>query len=118
MSEQAGSSLAAIRARQSALERHHDSAAEADRALADALAAAHGAIRDSVSRLDAIAAEIDRVTAAEDAAESPLAARERQRFLVAKQREIASVVEQAHALDRAKAAALHSLREHYTPGAG
>jgi hypothetical protein len=47
-----------------------------------------------------------------------LGAREFQTFLVAKQREIASVVARAHELDRAKAAVLESLRAQYAGSAG
>ncbi len=120
MSEQAGSSLAAIQARQAALASQHSSVGEADRALADALASAHAAMSESVSRLDAIAAEIDRAMPdqAEIAVDTPMGARELQRFLVAKQREIASVVAHAHEFDHAKAAVLQGLRERYTASAG
>lgn len=60
MSEQAGSSVAVIQERQALLARQHDAVAEADRELADVLASAHAAMRESVRRLDAIAAELDR----------------------------------------------------------
>ena len=88
--------------------------------LAEALASAHAVMRESVSRLDAIAAEIDRVVSgqADPAVDTPMGAREFQKFLVAKQREIAAVVAHAHELDRAKSAVLQSLRAHYAPPAG
>ena len=119
MSEQAGPSLAAIRERQAAMARLHGTVADADRVLAEALASAHAVLRDSVSRLDAIAAEIDRVVSgqADPAIDTPMGAREFQKFLVAKQREIAAVVAHAHELDRAKSAVLQSLRAQYTPPA-
>ena len=60
MSEQAGPSLAAIQARQSAMATQHGSVAEADRVLMDVLASAHAAMRESIRRLDAIADEIGR----------------------------------------------------------
>jgi hypothetical protein len=114
MPEQAGSSLAAIQDRQAALASQHSTVADADRVLAEALADAHAAMRESVSRLDAIAAEIDRAVPDQaDVVDTPMGARELQRFLVAKQREIAAVVAHAHELDRAKTAVLESLREHY-----
>ncbi|SON59770.1 hypothetical protein MSIMFI_01254 [Mycobacterium simulans] len=115
MSDQAGSSVAAIQARQAALARQHDAIAEADRVLAEALASAHAAMRESVRRLDAIAVEIDRAAAdhAELAVDTSLGAREFQKFLIAKQREIAAVVTEAQELDRAKSAALESLRAQY-----
>lgn len=104
MSEQAGSSVAVIQERQALLARQHDAVAEADRELADVLASAHAAMRESVRRLDAIAAELDRAVPDQDqlAVDTPMGAREFQTFLVAKQREIVAVVAAAHELDRAK----------------
>jgi hypothetical protein len=116
MSEQERSSLAAIQARQAAMATLHGTVADADRVLAEALAEAHAVMRESISRLDAIAAEIDRVASgqAEPAVDTPLGARDFQKFLVAKQREIAAVVAHAHEFDRAKSAVLQSLRAQYT----
>ncbi len=51
---------------------------------------------------------------ADPAVDTPMGAREFQKFLVAKQREIAAVVAHAHELDRAKSAVLQSLRAQYT----
>ena len=115
MSEQAGHSVGAIQERQAALARQHHAAADADQVLADALASAHATLRESVRRLDAIAAEIDQAVAgqAELAVDTPMGAREFQRFLVAKQHEIAAIVADACELDRAKRAVLESLRAHY-----
>jgi hypothetical protein len=93
----------------------HNTVADADRVLAEALADAHAVMRESVSRLDAIAAEIDRVVSgqADPAIDTPMGAREFQKFLVAKQREIAAVVAHARELDRAKSAVLQNLRARY-----
>ena len=115
MSEQAGPSLGAIRARQSVLASQHSTAAEADRVLAEALTGAHAATRESIRRLDAIAEEIDRAATgrADLAVDTPVGVREFQRFLVAKQREITAVVADAHELDRAKRAVLDRLRAQY-----
>jgi Domain of unknown function (DUF4226) len=120
MAEHEHSSLAAIQARQAAMATLHGTVADADRVLADALAEAHTVMRDSVSRLDAIAAEIDRVASghADPAIDTPMGAREFQKFLLAKQREIAAVVARAHELDRAKSAVLQSLRAQYTAPTG
>ncbi|OBF23198.1 hypothetical protein A5725_09530 [Mycobacterium kubicae] len=120
MSDQAGSSIAAIQARQAALARQHSAVAEADRILAEAVESAHAAMRDSVRRLDAIAAEIDRAVPQQEtfAVDTPVGAREFQRFLVAKQREIAAIVANARELDRAKAAVLHGIRDQYALTAG
>lgn len=113
-------SLAAIRARQSALASQHGSVADADRVLSEVIASAHAAIRESIRRLDAIADEIDRAAPnhAALAADTPMGAREFQKFLIAKQREIAAVVAAAHELDRAKAAVLQSLRDQYAGADG
>ena len=116
MSEQAGSSPAAIQAQQATMLRLHSTVVDADRVLAEALTSAHAVMRESVSRLDSIAAEIDRVASgqANPAVDTPMGARELQKFLVAKQREIAAIVAHAHELDRAKSAVLQSLRAQYT----
>ena len=110
-SDPAGASVAAIQQRQAALARKHSALAEADRTLADALAAAHQAMRDGVRRLDAIAAEIERAVPAVD---TPIGAREFERFLVAKQREIARVVTAARDASRANSAVLQRLLEQYS----
>lgn len=120
MAEQAGKSIDAIAEMQAALSRQHAAAAEADRALAEALASAHAATVEGVRRLDAIAAEIDRAVANQDAIglDTSLGAREFQRFLIAKQREILAVVSDARELDVAKRAVLEKLTAHYTASAG
>jgi hypothetical protein len=115
MSEQAGYSVGAIQARQAALAKQHSAVADADQVLADAVASAHAAMRESVRRLDAIAAELDQAVANQAglAVDTPMGAREFQRFLVAKQHEIAAVVADAQELDRAKKAVLEGLRALY-----
>ena len=120
MSEQAGHSVGAIQTRQAALAKHQSTVAEADRMLGDALAGAHAAMRESVCRLDAIADEIERAVSgqADLAIDTPLGTREFQRFLLAKQREIAAVVTNAQELDRAKRAVLDGLRAQYAASAG
>ncbi len=120
MPEKAGPSLGAIQTRQAALAGQHNAATDADRVLAEVLASAHAATRESVRRLDAIAEEIDRVAVlrADLAADTPMGARELQRFLVDKQREIARVVADARELGRAKRAVLEGLRAQYAVPAG
>jgi hypothetical protein len=115
MVEQTGPSVAAIRARQAALAERHTTVADADRVLAEALASAHTEIRESVRRLDAIAAEIDLAVSgqADPAVDTPLGAREFQKFLVTKQREIAAVVAHAHEFAQAKRAVFEGLRTQY-----
>lgn len=115
MSEQAGPSVAAVRARQLQLANQHAGAVDADRVLAEVLATAHTATRESVRRLDAIAEEIDHAVAhqADLALDTPLGARDFQRFLLAKHREIAAVVAEADELSREKRAVLDGLRAQY-----
>jgi hypothetical protein len=119
MGEQAGRTIGAIGEQQAALSTRHAATADADRALAEALAGAHTATVEGVRRLDAIAAEIDSAVTnqAALALDTAIGAREFQKFLVAKQREIAAVVSDARDVAGAKAAALHELQGHYTgPG--
>lgn len=108
-------SVGAIQSRQSALASQHGAAADADRVLAEVLAAAHAATREGLRRLDAIAEEIDRAVTgrAALAVDTPIGAREFHRFLVDKQREITAVVADAHELSRAKRAVLDGLRAQY-----
>lgn len=112
MSEPADSSIAAIVARQAALAVRHHRATDADRVLTETLAGAHEALRESVRRLDAMADEIER--ARRLVVDAPLGAREFQRFLLAKQREITAVLTDARATSRAKGAVLQRLREQYS----
>lgn len=116
MAEQAGQSIGAMRERQVALSEQHGSAGDADRALADALASAHAATVEGVRRLDEIAAEIDRAVANQAAIglDTPMGAREFQRFLIAKEREIQAVVSDVRELGSAKKALLDKLAAHYT----
>ncbi|OBK23791.1 hypothetical protein A5634_04985 [Mycobacterium asiaticum] len=111
MSDQTGSSAAALAQRQAALASRRSTIAEADRLLAEVLASAHETLRDSVSRLDAIAADIER--ARELTVDTAMGAREFQKFLLAKQREITGIVTEARDLSRAKSVVLHGLREQY-----
>lgn len=120
MSEQSGPSVAAIQARQAALAEQHGTVADADRVLTEVLASAHAAMRESIRRLDAIAYEIEHAAPDQNhlAVDTPMGAREFQTFLVAKQREIAAIVADAHELDRAKTAVLEELRAQYAGSAG
>ena len=112
--------MIAARERQSALSSQHGTAADADRVLAQVLASAHAAARESVRRLDAIAEQIDHATQHQFdlALDTPLGAREFQRFLAAKQREIVVVVADARELDRSNKAVLESLQAQYGSDAG
>jgi hypothetical protein len=120
MAEQAGFSISAIQDKQIALSRRHAAVAQADRVLGEALARAHAASVDSVTRLDAIAAEIDRAVENQVAMgiDTPIGAREFQRFLIAKQREIFAIVSDARDVDAENKAKLADLLQHYTASGG
>ncbi|UQX11057.1 DUF4226 domain-containing protein [Candidatus Mycobacterium methanotrophicum] len=120
MAEQAGQSVRAIAEGQAALSRQHGAAADADCALTEAVASAHAATVEGVRRLDAIAAEIDRAVANQTAIglDTAIGAREFQRFLIAKQREILAVVTAARELAAAKKAAFEKLAAQYTISTG
>ena len=120
MADQAGQSIDAIGDAQAALARQHAAAAEADCALTEALASAHAATVDGIRRLDAIAADIDLAVANQAAIglDTAMGAREFQKFLITKQREILAVVSDAHELDAAKKALLEKLTAHYSASAG
>jgi len=120
MAKQAGRSIDAIGEGQAALARRHAATADADRTLAEALATAHAATVEGVRRLDAIAAEIDHAVANQTALglDTSLGAREFQKFLIAKQREIQAVVSEVHELSVAKKDSLETLMAHYTASAG
>ncbi|MEB4209263.1 DUF4226 domain-containing protein [Mycobacterium sp. 94-17] len=117
MPEQPEPPLEAVEARRSTLAGQRDAASEADRMLIDVLTSAHDAARAGVRRLDAIAEEIERATVnqADLAIDTPMGAREFRKFLVAKQREIASVVAEAREFGQAKSAVLQSLQDQYAP---
>jgi vacuolar-type H+-ATPase subunit E/Vma4 len=116
----AGDAVDAIGQRQAALSTRHAASAEADRALAEALARAHTATLESIRRLDAIAAEIDGAVKNQSALalDTAIGAREFQKFLIAKQQEISSVVSEARDVNDATRDALDRLRENYTSAAG
>jgi choline dehydrogenase-like flavoprotein len=118
--EQAGRSIAAIGELQAAMSVRQGRAADADRALVQALTEAHAATVEAVGRLDEIAAEIDSAVANQAALglDTALGAREFQKFLIAKHREISNVVSNAREIDSAKKAVLEALREHYAGSAG
>lgn len=120
MSEQAGPSVAAMQARQIALAGQHGAVADADRVLTEVLSSAHAAMREGVRRLDAIAEQLDHaaVRRRDLAVDTPLGARELQRFLMDKQREIAAVVADARELSLAKKSVLEGLRDRYAAEMG
>jgi hypothetical protein len=116
MAKQTGHAVAAIQARQLALVTRHSTAAGVDQVLSEALASAHAATVEGLSRLDAISTEIDAAVQnqAALALDTPVGKREFRKFLIAKQREIGAVITQVHEVNLAKSAALHGLQTQYT----
>lgn len=115
MAGQSGPSVAAIRAKQAVLADRYRTAAGADQVLAEVL---QGASADTVAarrRLDAIAAEIAAWVRdpAGFAVDTPLGAREFQRLLVTKQRELITVVVDAQQGAATRQELVESLRARY-----
>ncbi len=115
MVDQQGHSATAIAASSSALAIHHAGVAEADRALSEALLAAHAATVEGLRRLDAIETDIESAVAQQDtlALDTAAGALQLQRFLLAKHREIIDIVEQTAADAEAKRAVLQGLLSRY-----
>jgi hypothetical protein len=116
MAAQTGGSAAALRAAQAALATQQTAAADADRAVAESLAGAYAAAVAGIDRLDAITAAVDAGVAgpAGFATDTALGAREFQKFLIDKQREVIAVVSAAGELDRTQTARLEALRSAYS----
>lgn len=104
---------AAIGARRAALAAVQNTAAEADGVLADVLAGAHAASREGAERLNAVAAELDDVDPAGFAVDTPLGAREFQKFLIAQQQKIIAVVSETADRAAASGARVESLHGAY-----
>lgn len=117
MAEQTGPSAAAIGDREAALSARAGHAADADQLLAGILREAHAASVAARQRLDAVADEIEARVADHATAGGPLSARELQRFLLGKQRELAAIVAEAQRDDAAKRALLEALRGQYPSAA-
>ena len=106
---QSGTELTSARA---ALTARDADLAEADRLLVEVVAAAHAVAAESIARIEAIKADIDAV-ASGPPPESPAAAHDVTRLLVAKQREIGDAVNDARAAAEAKTVVLQHLIERY-----
>lgn len=119
MAEEAGQTIDAVTARLDAVSRRGAALSEADRLLADAVVGAHGVVVAALERLNHIQAEIDAAATALVADTSAFAtdtsagALEFQRFLLAKQREIVALVEQASTEAAMKAEVLERIRDSY-----
>lgn len=119
MAEQSGRSVAALRARSDDLARRHHAIVEADRRLAEAVSVAHTTAGNALAALDRIESEIEAVVAANAAPETRTSyqARELQRFLIDKQREILAVLLHARDLAAAKTTVIQEIANVYqTPG--
>jgi hypothetical protein len=118
MADQAGLSITAIQAKQAALATQYATMSDADQVLMEALVSAHAATVEGIARLDAIAKEIERAVHNQAALglDTPLGAREFQKFLIAKQREISAVITQAQEVAAANKAALEALPTNYAAG--
>jgi hypothetical protein len=99
----------------SGLAQRQTALAEADQRLTDALASAHVMAVGALNRLDRIAAEIESAVSMRQtvASDTPVGARELQRFLIAKQREIIAVVTEATEQAAMKTAVLQELIDAY-----
>jgi hypothetical protein len=106
---ESGTELASARA---ALTARDADLAEADRLLVEVVAAAHALAAESIARIEAIKADLDAV-ASGPSPDSPAAAHDATRLLVAKQREIADIVNDARAAAEAKTVVLQNLIERY-----
>jgi hypothetical protein len=117
MREQAGEQESAVDIRRTAASERGRSVADADRVLADVLAAAHATTVTALRRLDEIEAEVEAVVRDQDtlSLDTASGAHELQRMLLAKQREIIDVVAGAASADTAKRAVLEELLAHYVP---
>lgn len=114
MAEQSGPSVAAIQARQAILSARYAAAVQADHVLADAVHSAHRAAATARSRLATVAAEIESVvTDHPPAMDAALSARELQKLLIAKQRELIEIVAQARRDATAGQARLSALQQEY-----
>lgn len=112
MAQRMGGTGQALESVRAALSAREADLAYADRMLAEAVAVAHTVAVQSIRRIDSIRDEIDGA-AASWPFESPAAAHELTRFLLAGNRAIAAVVTDAEAAANAEAIVLQQLTEYY-----
>ncbi|HEU4362773.1 MAG TPA: DUF4226 domain-containing protein [Mycobacterium sp.] len=115
MAEQSGPSVAAIRAKQAALADRYRAAADADQALVEVVQGGYAGGAAAGRRLDTIAAELDACVEQQSlfAVDTPMGAREFQRLLLAKQRQLIAVVVEAQQDVVARRELLRSLQPRY-----
>lgn len=109
MVDHSGPGAGALAAARTELTLRHAGAADADRILAEIICGAHAATVQGIDRLGAIAADIADAAQGGYPTDTALAAREFQRYLVAKQREVHAVIAEAHRLDDAGRTRMTSL---------
>lgn len=109
---QYGDSPDSLQAARRALHARDDEIAAADRDLVEVLNDAHALALESIGRIEAIDAGLDDA-AAQPPGDSPPAARELSRHLIARNREIAAVVSEAQAAAQAKVVAIEKLTDRY-----
>jgi len=100
-----GATAEAIRGAESALARQRSDAAHLDLQVLTAVANAHATAADGLARLAELQHEIETAVASRTDLDTPAGARELQRFLIGKMRDIRDVVQNA-ALDAASRATL------------
>jgi phage-related tail protein len=112
--------MEALQAGLSGLAQRQTALAEADRRLTDTVASAHTVAIRALNRLDRIEAEIESAVSTHRtvASDAPAGARELQRFLIAKQREIIAVVTEATEQAATKTAVLQELIDAYRQRGG
>lgn len=109
--------MTALWDKQAALAARRCAVASADRILIETLGGAQAAATEARRRIDAMAAEIDACVANPAGAgiDTALGARELQQWLIAKYRDLATVVAAAQQDDAARQRLLESLRAQYAP---
>lgn len=107
-----GRSAAALSAVGTALAAADARLAEADRQLAGAVRTAHAVAVEAIGQLEEVRAEIDAAVARRRT-DTAMAGREFSRFLLAKNRQITVIVDEARARSSAEAVALQALGRDY-----
>lgn len=109
---QYGDSADALQAARRVLAARDADLAAADREVARVLQDAHALAVESIGRIDAIDAELD-ATDIRPPGDTPAAARDLSRQLIARNRDVAAVVREAQESAHAKAVALQDLTDRY-----
>lgn len=113
-----GAAAEAIRAAETALARQSSVAAQVDLQVVTAVLNAHAAHADGAGALAALKAEIEAAVATRTDLDTPAGAREFQRYLIDKLRDIRAVVEQTDLDDTSKATLAAALASLYATASG